>query len=126
MLGMLNPRGTPAWSGSRVAFFKGIMALEPILLEGEAPIEGVAKRHTTTLHFLITRAPDAANRMVPIVKTKARYDTSLWSEAFIPFKHCPSGLSPHEIPPMKRTTLLSSRLADQAQPRRLSRSRLTR
>jgi hypothetical protein len=111
-IGMLNPQRQPRWTGSKVYFFSGIMALESVLQDGEAPLEGVAKRHTTTLHFLLTLGPNSAGTLVPVFKTKIRYDTPHWSEVFFPFKHVPSGLSAKNIPPMRRKPLPAARMKE--------------
>jgi hypothetical protein len=112
VVGMLNPKRSTRWSGSRVHFFEGIMALEEMLPEGEKVPDGVSRRHTTTLHFLITRVLNAAGVMVPGVRTKPRFDKELWSEPFIPFKDCPSGLSLQNIPSMRRKPVLDLRLRE--------------
>ena len=71
MVGMMNPSGSPHWSRSKARFFEGILALESMT---DAPLqqEGVAARHTSTLHFCFKMSHDKANRLVPVVCTKSR------------------------------------------------------
>ena len=117
MLGILNPTGSAVWAGSPVKYMHGILALEPLVqasLPGPSPAlpdaspaipdslgisshEMAGKRHTTSLHFQLTRHLTATGLPVPGVTVKSSWDAT-WSEPHFMFKESPSGLS-FETPP---------------------------
>ena len=96
MLGILNPTGSAVWAGSPVKYMHGILALEPLVqasLPGPSPAlpdaspaipdslgisshEMAGKRHTTSLHFQLTRHLTATGLPVPGVTVKSSWDAT--------------------------------------------------
>ena len=67
-------------------------------------------RHTSTLHFQITRGYAPNGQMVPTVSTKRSCSVDdAWTEVFYPFKAFPSGLSLEAIPNMRWKPLSAER-----------------
>ncbi len=131
LLGILNPSGSAVWSGSPVKYMHGILALEPLgqaSLPGPSPAlpdaspaipdsldfsshEMAGKRHTTSLHFQLTRHLTATGLQVPGVTVKSSWDAT-WSEPHFMFKESPSGLSLEDAPHMAYKYIPDTRLRE--------------